>query len=218
MRSASTARPASPPDAGAAAGTHRRTDRPTRRRVGLVASLILAVTVLAGCASDRAYDQDRARETAETTSEVITGVQSTYVATRYGSPTATATATAVSPGVLHEIGLTTSVGPDGQPDGFVTGIASNAGRVYVAADIEGLADGAAVGVVWSTNVAKVQDRRNVGESSITVTGGRHWVAVPFDLDGSIQPGDIAISLYVDGQQIGTLGIDVLSPGSAPRGV
>ncbi len=223
MHSVNTARPASPPDdrLPSTSPSHAEPGRaaPVRRSARLVVVLVASLVLLAGCASDRAYEQDRARETAETTNQAVVEIQASFAAERYASPTTTATPTSAPAARLIEMGLATSVSGDGQPNGFYTAVANNAGTVYVAADLDGLSDEATVGVAVWVNARDTEDFVYVGENSIIVSGGgRQWVAVPYDLNGGLEPRDYAFYLYVDGQQIGSLGIEILSPGSQPRGI
>ncbi|HEV2528663.1 MAG TPA: hypothetical protein VGT61_09460 [Thermomicrobiales bacterium] len=190
-----------------------------RRPVRLVVSSLVTLVLLAGCASDRAYDQQRAQETARTTDQAVIDIQASFTANRYASPTTTATPTPQPPGILHEIGLATSISGDNQPSTFVTAVANNAGRVYVTANLDGLSDGVTVGIGWYVNTLKPEDFVFVGESSVTVEGGgRQWIAVPYDLNGALEPRDYAVYLYVDGEVIGSLGIEILPAGSQPRSV
>lgn len=187
--------------------------------VRLTGTLILTLTVLVGCASDRATDQRPARETAETTQRVIGGDQATWSVERFASPTVTASATAPPPAAVVEIGLATGVGGDGAPNGFVVSVPANAGTVYLVADLDGLAAGSVVAGDFYLNVKKPDERDRYGAGSFTVeTAGRQWVAIPITLDGSLPAGDYAIDLYVDGGQVGSIGFDITGSGTQPRGV
>lgn len=191
----------------------------SRRPVGVLTIIGLAVLLLSACASDRATDQRPARETSETTPGVVVGEQATYSANRYASPTAIPTATNVPPATLQEIGLATGVDGSGQPNGFVISVASNAGTVYLVADLDGLRAGSVVRTYWFRNVEKFEDRTFAGEGTETVgQDGRQWVAVPLTLDGSLEPGDYGIRLFVDDVAVGSIGIQLTSPGTQPRSV
>lgn len=106
---------------------------------------------------------------------------------------------------------------DGQPNGFVVSVANNAGTAYVVADIEGLTVGQAVGVGFYANTRDPDDRTNYGAGSLTIErDGRQWVAVPVYLDGSMPAGDYAMDLFVDGEQVGSIGVRLTGPGTQPR--
>ena len=218
MHSGSTAHHASPPDAATP------TSPPAvvaigRRPVGLLTVVAAVALLLSGCASDRATDQNHARETAQTTPGLIIGDQATYTANRYASPTVSPTATAPPPATVKEIGLATGVDGSGQPNGFYTAVPANAGTVYLVADLDGLMAGSEVASDWLSNQKKPTDRKDYGGSSFTVTqDGRQWVALPMTLDGSLPTGEYGLYLFVDGQQIATLGIQITDSGSAPRSV
>ena len=191
----------------------------SRRPVGVLSVIGLAVLLLSGCASDRATDQRPARETSETTPGVIVADQATWSANRYASPTVIPTATNVPPATLQEIGLATGVDGSGQPNGFVVSVASNAGTVYLVADLDGLRSGSVVRTYWFKNVEKFEDRTYAGEGTVTVgQDGRQWVAVPLNLDGSLQPGNYGVRLFVDDVEVGSVGIELTSPGTQPRSV
>ena len=191
----------------------------SRRPVGVLSVIGLAVLLLSGCASDRATDQRPARETSETTPGVIVGDQATWSANRYASPTTIPTATNVPPATLQEIGLATGVDGSGQPNGFVVSVASNAGTVYLVADLDGLRSGSVVRSYWQKNEEKFEDRTYAGDASVTVErDGRQWVALPLNLDGSLATGNYGVLLYVDDVELGSIGIELTSPGTQPRSV
>ena len=191
----------------------------SRRPVHVLTVIALVVLVLSGCASDRATEQGDARETAETTPGVVTGGQATFAANRYASPTLTPTATPPPPPTVQEVGLATSVEASGQPNGFVVSVAVNAGTVYLVADLDGLRAGSVVESGWYRNTIDVQERNYAGGSAFTVEqDGRQWVAIPMTLDGSLPTGNYAAELFVDGEEVASLGIELTSAGSQPRGV
>lgn len=217
MHSGSTARRASRPDDAASNRANRLATARSLRPVSVLTVLGLAVLLLSGCASDRATDQGDARETAQTTPGVIVGDQATYSANRYASPTLTATATAPPPATVHEVGLATGVDGSGQPNGLYTAVPANAGTVYVVADLDGLRTGSVVATDWKTNQKKVSERQNFGGASFTVEHeGRQWAVLPMTLDGSLAPGKYGIFIFVDGQQVADLGIEVTAPGTQPK--
>ena len=221
MRLDSTGRPGNRPDDARQTDENRRglaTAR-MRRPVRVLAVIALVALVLSGCASDRAMDQDAARETAETTPGVVVGDQATFAANRYASPTLTPTATPPLPPTVQEVGIATSIEGTGQPNGFVVSVATNAGVVYLVADLDGLRAGSVVESGWYRNTIDVQERDYAGGSAITAErDGRQWVALPMTLDGSLPTGNYAAELFVDGEQVATLGIEITSAGSQPRGV
>ncbi len=191
----------------------------SRRPVGVLTIVGVVVLLLSACASDRATDQRPARETSETTPGVIVGEQATYSANRYASPTVIPTATNVPPATLQEIGLATGVDGSGQPNGFVVSVASNAGTVYLVADLDGLRSGSVVRTYWFKNMEKFEDRTYAGEGTVTVgQDGRQWVAVPQALDGSLEPGNYGIRMFVDDVEVGSVGIELTSPGTQPQSV
>ncbi len=191
----------------------------SRKPAGVLTVIGLAVLLLSGCASDRATDQRPARETSETTPGLIVGDQATYSANRYASPTAIPTATSVPPATVQQIGLTTGVDGSGQPNGFVVSVAVNAGTVYFVVDLDGLRAGSVVASYWEKNAEKIQDRDYAGGASFTVErDGRQWVALPQNLDGSLAPGNYGVRLFVDEVEIGSIGIELTSAGTQPRGV
>lgn len=187
--------------------------------VRLIGTLILTLTVLVGCASDRATDQRPARETAQTTQGVIGGDQATWSVERFASPTVTASATAPPPASVVEIGLATGVGGDGAPNGFVVSVPANAGTVYLVADLDGLAAGTVIEPRFYRNVKEPDERTQFPIGTYTAErDGRQWVAIPVYLDGSVPTGDYGLDIWIDGEQIGTIGIQITSPGSQPRSV
>ena len=191
----------------------------TRRPAGVLTVIGLAVLLLSGCASDRATDQRPARETSETTPGLIVGDQATYAANRYASPTAIPTATSGPSATVQQIGLTTGVDGSGQPNGFVVSVAVNAGTVYFVVDLDGLRAGSVVASYWEKNAEKIQDRDYAGGASFTVErDGRQWVALPQSLDGSLAPGNYGVRLFVDEVEIGSIGVELTSAGTQPRGV
>lgn len=221
MRLDSTALPVNPPDHETDPDANRlelaavRSRRPVR----VLTVIALVVLVLSGCASDRATDQSDARETAETTPGLVVADQATFAANRYASPTLTPTATAPPPPTAQEVGIATSVQGSGQPNGFVVSVATNAGTVYLVADLDGLRAGSVVESIWYRNTMEIEDRDYAGGTIFTVEqDGRRWVNLPQTLDGSLPTGNYAVELEVDGEQVATLGIEITPAGSPPRSV
>lgn len=228
MHSVNTARPAAPPDTVTPQATSLATGarRPYRRLPLLLMVLVVALGALAGCASDKASDQNRARHTAEAGTSVISGDQATYAANRYASPSLSPTPIPRSAGHVHEMGVAVSVQGNNQPSNFVTSVPTNAGTIYVAANVDGLPENSTVTAILFPNAKKPADRKVVLQASITVSGsGQQWIAVPLQLDGSLPTGQygVALSLQnppanVTDPELGSLGIELTSPGTPPKSV
>ena len=228
MHSASTDRPASPPDS-TTIPTHPAPTgvrQPVWRLPSVLFVLLVTAVLLSGCASDHATDQSRARRTAEVNQGGIAHDQATFNAARYASPGATPTTIPVLPGVVHELGIAISVQGNNQPSSFVTSIPVSAGTIYVAADVEQIPAGSTVTATMFKNTTKPADRTEAAQASVTIsTDGRQWIAVPLFIDSSLEPGQYGIELVVGndlsklrGSELGSLGIELTGPGTQPRSV
>jgi hypothetical protein len=174
---------------------------------------------LAACSSGSAREAERAREDEETAESVVAGRQATYTATLV----AQGTPTPIPPRApaIGALVLTNQVNGDGSPVGEYEGFASNAGTIYLSAQVTGLGEGKMAAALRDTS-----DQHNVlayNEVDTDASRGTTWVSIPIQLDGSLAPGDYPIWLIFnpgkdDEEWIGSVVFSVGSPGSGPRQV
>ena len=117
--------------------------------------------------------------------------------------------------------LTNQVNGDGSPVGEYEGFASNAGTIYLCAQLSGRREGKMAVALRDTS-----DQHNVlayNEVEVDGGSGTGWVSIPVELDGSLTPGDYPIWLIFnpgedDEEWIGSLVFSVGSPGSGAQQV
>jgi hypothetical protein len=226
-----------PPGLSRPDGDVREKDQPRRGFVGLALGfnpgsgararrwaasalvLVLLLASLAACSSGSAREAERARSEEETAQSVVAGRQATYTATLV----AQATATPVPPRApsIAALVLTNQVNGDGSPVGEYEGFASNAGTIYLCAQLSGRREGK-----MAVALRDASDQHNVlayNEVDVDAGSGTGWVAIPVQLDGSLAPGDYPIWLIFnpgedDEEWIGSIVFTVGSAGSGARQV
>jgi len=185
---------------------------------GFVLCILLLVT-LAACSSGSAREAERAQAEDETAESVVAGRQATYIATMV----AQGTPTPIPPRApaVSSLVLTNQINGDGSPVGEYEGFASNAGTIYLCAQLSGRREGRMAAALRDTS-----DQHNVlAYNDVDVDGGSGtgWVAIPIQLDGSLAPGDYPIWLIFnpgekDEEWISSVVFTVGSPGSGARQV
>lgn len=163
-----------------------------RRAAGFVMVALMTV-ILAACSSGSAREAERSREGDGTAESVVSNRQATYTATLVAQ--GTPTPLPERPPRVAALVLTTQVNGDGSPVGEYASVPSNAGTVYLAAQLTGLREGRMAAALRDTS-----DQHNVlAYNEIEVRGGSGsgWVAIPVSMDGSIPPGDYPIWIIFD---------------------
>lgn len=174
---------------------------------------------LAACSSGSAREAERAREDDETAESVVAGRQATYIATMVAQ--GTPTPIPPRPPAVASLVLTNQVNGDGSPVGEYEGFASNAGTIYLCAQLSGRREGKMAAALRDTS-----DQHNVlayNEVDVDAGGGTGWVAIPVELDGSLSPGDYPIWLIFnpgedDEEWLYSTVFTVGSPGSGAQQV
>ena len=181
--------------------------------------LLLLLVTLAACSSGSAREAERARDDDETAESVVAGRQATYIATMVAQ--GTPTPISPRPPAVASLVLTNQVNGDGSPVGEYEGFASNAGTIYLCAQLSGRREGKMAAALRDTS-----DQHNVlayNEVDVDAGGGTGWVAIPVQLDGSLAPGDYPIWLIFnpgedDEEWLYSTVFTVGSPGSGARQV
>jgi hypothetical protein len=150
---------------------------------------------------------------------VVAGRQATHIATMV----AQGTPTPIPPRApsIGALVLTNQINGDGSPVGEYEGFASNAGTIYLSAQLSGRREGKMAVALRDTS-----DQHNIlayNEVDVDAGSGTGWVSIPVELDGSLTPGDYPIWLIFnpgedDEEWIGSLVFSVGSPGSGAQQV
>ncbi|MDQ4098826.1 MAG: hypothetical protein M3144_13285 [Actinomycetota bacterium] len=192
-----------------------------KTRGGLaVATLILLSLTLTACSSGSARESERAQEAASSEEAVLPERQATFTAQFVAQ--ATPTKVPAPPPSLASIVLTTQVGGDGSPSGEYESVPTNAGTVYIAAQLTGVKKGQVVRAV----VRDPGPGKNIllyGDVTVSADGGTVWVAVPLQMNGSLAPGDYPVWIVIDPdgkkpEWIDSLVFTVTSAGNSPQQV
>ncbi len=185
-----------------------------QRVAGFVVGSMLLVT-LAACSSSSAREAERSREGDATSESVVSNRQATYSATLVAR--GTPTPLPERPPRVAALVLTTQVNGDGSPVGEYASVPSNAGTIYLAAQLTGLREGRMAAALRDTS-----DQHNIlAYNEIDVGGGSGsvWVTIPIGMDGNLAPGDYPIWLIFDpgGEDEEWLTSMVFTVGSAGSG-
>ncbi len=167
--------------------------RASSRRISGFLLVSLLLVTLAACSSGSAREAERSRDGDATSESVVSDRQATYSATLVAQ--GTPTPLPERPPRVASLVLTTQVNGDGSPVGEYASVPSNAGTIYLAAQLTGMRDGRMAAALRDTS-----DQHNVlAYNEIEVDGGSGsgWVAVPIAMDGSLAPGDYPIWLIFD---------------------
>lgn len=192
-----------------------------RARGGMaVAALILLSVVLTACSSGSARESERAQEAASSETAVLPERQATFTAQFVAQ--ATPTEIPDPPPSLAELVVTTQVAGDGSPSGEYESVPSNAGTIYIAAQLTGVKKGQVVRAA----IRDTSPQRNIlvyGDVTVSADADSIWVAVPLQMNGSLPPNDYPVWIVIDpdkkgGEWIGSLVFAVTSPGNSPQQV
>lgn len=192
---------------------------PNRHRTRLLPvafAACLAVLSVAGCSTGDARDAQLAEDRDATQEAKVPARQASFIADEFFDSTPPPVKTATPRAVLRSIALTTGVNSDGAPSGIYGSVPSDAGRVYVAAQIAYLQPGERVVASWATIAEKPKDIIVIANSETTVEGNEEWVSLPVELYGNVTPGKYAVSLYIDGELLNSLAFEITSAGTSPR--
>lgn len=181
--------------------------------------LLLILATLAACSSGSAREAERARAEEETAESIVAGRQATYTATLVAQ--ATPTPIPPRPPAVAALVLTNQINGDGSPVGEYEGFASNAGTIYLSAQVTGLREGTMAAALRDTS-----DQHNIlayNEVETNDSRGTTWVSIPIQLDGSLSPGDYPIWLIhnpgeEDEEWLYSMVFTVGAPGSGARQV
>jgi hypothetical protein len=174
--------------------------RPAASKRGLFARLIqfgcvaiLLLAVMAGCASGTARDAERAETKEASKPEVLPELQATTIVKRFFPATATPAPTTTPVVLLETLAVSTSVGSDGQPQNPSESL-PRSGTIYVSAHLHQVTKGEHVVAVWGTI-----DGNEIGRSDTTIDSDSNdrWVALPWNINGGVGPGQYAVFLYVN---------------------
>lgn len=189
---------------------------PLTRALGTV---VLVALLLVGCSRGTANEAERAQRRAASEPAVLAHEQATRNAERFTESTPSAGPTATPAITVFSLGLTQQIQSDNEPSQMLATVPSNAGTVYVVIELSGVPEGSILYATWLVNANRPEDRTIIATVEQPVgDDGRHWVAFPFSLDGSLPPGMYAIVVEYEGGALGTLGVEVTNPGTAPRRV
>ncbi|HET8524152.1 MAG TPA: hypothetical protein VFL82_13035 [Thermomicrobiales bacterium] len=166
---------------------------PFPRLVQLVCVALLLLALMAGCASGTARDAERAETKEATRPEVVPELQATTIVKRFFPATATPAPTSTPVVLLDTLAVSTSVGSDGQAQNPSDSL-PRSGTVYVSAHLHQLTKGEHVVAVWGT-----VDGNELGRSDTTIDSDSNdrWIALPWNINGGVGPGQYAVFLYVD---------------------
>lgn len=176
----------------------------------------LAVLSVAGCSTGDARDAQLAEDRDATQEAKVPARQASFIANEFFDSTPPPVKTATPRAVLHSIALTTGINSNGAPSGIYGSVPSDAGRVYVAAQIAYLQPGARVVASWATIAAKPKDIIVIANSETTVEGNEEWVSLPVELYGNVTPGKYAVSIYIEDELLNSLAFEITSAGTSAR--
>ena len=221
MRSAPTIRPAPAASPRPASGpavlpaSPLPRSRSPRRRAGTPRALLglMAVLLLAGCASGTAEEARRGQERDAEASAALPRAQATHVVGRFFKPTPTPTKAPPAPPTLERLEVTTGLFSDNAPQGNYASVPADAGTVYVDALLHGLRAGH---VLTATLTDAAFRPVATAQVEIDADAEQRWVALPFTLDGSLPPGEYAVFLFAGERRLNELAFTVSSPGSGSQ--
>jgi hypothetical protein len=156
-------------------------------------SLLLLAVSLTACASGNAREAEPfATKDAEKTA-VVSGAHETAIVERFFPTPGTPAPTATPIAVLETLVLTTSLGPNNEPQQEVRG-ASGSGTLYADALVHHLTKGSVASAVWTNNdgTALYSSELPISENTDTA-----WLAFQWNVDGSLPHGDYIVYVYVD---------------------
>jgi hypothetical protein len=175
------------------------------------------VLVLTGCASGTANEAERAQRRAASEPAILAERQATANAAPFAASTPSAAPTSTPTIRVWALGLALELGADNAPRQMIGTVPSNAGSVYAVIEVEGVPPGTTLTATWLVNAPRPEDRTVLATVDQTISHpGRQWVAFSFSLDGTLSPGAYALVVESQDEALGTLGIEVTNPGTAPR--
>ena len=220
MRSARTGRPApaadAPPETVAAPGAKPRLPArrfESRKSLALASyafACLAVLATLAACAGGSAQEARRGQQRDAAASPNLPREQATRTAQRFFPKTPTPKPTPPPPPTLGSIAMTLGLGGDGAPLGAYASVPADAGTAYVAAFLQGVAEGQVV-------AARFVDAfgGTVGTSNVEIESDAEasWVGLPLTLNGALPAGEYGVYVFVGERRIGSLLFRIDPPGT-----
>jgi len=175
--------------------------------------LVIPGLVFAACSTGTVNDARVGQSRDAEASPRLDQQQSTKIAGEFFPPTPSPPPVPPPPPSLESLVITLNVGAGDVPQGSFGSVPANAGTIYATALLTELVPGQVIEAVLMDMLGNELGQARI---NIAVAAGQQWVALPFDMDGSLPAGDYAVYLFGQDRRLGSVVFVVAPPGSVAQ--